>query len=36
MVELLFQRMDKDIETLTNKINVLNARIKELEQLIAE
>ena len=36
MVELVFQRMDKDIETLTNKINALNARIKELEQLIAE
>lgn len=36
MVELVFQRMDKDIETLTNKINTLNARIKELEQLIVE
>ena len=36
MVELVFQRMDKDIETLTNKINALNARIKELEQLIVE
>ena len=36
MVELVFKRMDKDIETLTNKINALNARIKELEQLIVE
>ena len=36
MVELVFQRMDKDIEALTNKINALNARIKELEQLIVE
>ena len=36
MVELVFQRMDTDIEKLTNKINALNARIKELEQLIVE
>ena len=36
MVELVFQRIDKDIETLTNKINASNARIKELEQLIVE
>ena len=36
MVELVFQRMDKNIETLTNNINALNARIKELEQLIVE
>lgn len=36
MVELVFQRIDKDIEKLTNKINALSSRIKELEQLIAE
>ena len=36
MVELVFQRIDKDIEGLTNEINTLNKRIKELEQLIAE
>ena len=36
MVELVFQRIDKDIETLTNKINALKTRIKELEQLIVE
>lgn len=36
MVELVFQRIDKDIESLTNKINVLNTRINELEQLIVE
>lgn len=36
MVELVFQRIDKDIDTLTNKINALNVRIEELEQLIVE
>lgn len=36
VVELVFKRMDKDIKTLTNRINALNARIKELEQVIAE
>ena len=36
MIELVFKRIDNDIEKLTSKINVLNNRIKELEQLIAE
>lgn len=36
MVELVFKRIDTDIEKLTNKINALSSRIKELEQLIAE
>ena len=36
MAELIFQRIDKDVEALTNKINALNARIKESEQMIVE
>lgn len=36
MIELVFKRIDNDIEKLTSKINALNTRIKELEQLIAE
>lgn len=36
MVELVFKRIDTDIEKLTNKINALSSRIKELEQLIVE